>query len=61
MLTGAWNEATKPFTYTGHSGEMAVTVKSTFRNDFTEDWTITLVLVGGAVTELRGTNTRVTK
>ncbi|MDC0262003.1 DUF1579 domain-containing protein [Planctomycetaceae bacterium] len=61
MLTGAWNEATKTFTYTGHSGEMAVTVKSTFRNDFTEDWTITLVLVGGAVTELRGTNTRVTK
>jgi|GEM_PF-1697949 hypothetical protein len=61
MLTGDWNEETKTFTFTGHSGEMAVTVKSTFRNDATEDWTITLVLVGGDVTELRGTNTRVTK
>jgi len=61
MLTGDWNEATKTFTYTGHSGESEVTVKSTFRNDDTEDWTITLIQSGGDVAELRGTNTRVVK
>jgi len=59
MLKGDWDEKTQSFTFKGRSGEQQVTVKSTFRNKDTNDWTITLLSVSGEVTELRGTNKRV--
>lgn len=55
FLTGSWNEPTKTFEYTGNSGDNAVTIKSTFRNPQTADWTITLLSSNGDVTEIRGT------
>ncbi|MBD3675839.1 MAG: DUF1579 family protein [Planctomycetaceae bacterium] len=61
MLKGDWDEATQTFTFKGRSGENDVTVKSTFRNQDTSDWTITLIGSGGEVTELRGTNRRAVK
>jgi hypothetical protein len=58
LSNGTWNEATKTFQFEGDHGAGQVTVRSTFQDDNTENWTITIVKTGGEVVELRGTNRR---